>query len=99
MAVPSKVPAEDKAAVAEARELVADLCRHFYTLGWVSGTGTVATEPRSNKTPATRRQLLPHRTGVALLCTLIACKSVTLTCAALDVSSCGVVQAAASASK
>lgn len=27
------------AALQEARELVSDLCRHFYTLGWVSGTG------------------------------------------------------------
>ncbi|GAQ92473.1 Class II aldolase [Klebsormidium nitens] len=26
-------------ALQEARELVSDLCRHFYTLGWVSGTG------------------------------------------------------------
>lgn len=26
-------------AVREARELVSELCRHFYTLGWVSGTG------------------------------------------------------------
>jgi methylthioribulose 1-phosphate dehydratase / enolase-phosphatase E1 len=26
-------------AVQEARELVAELCRHFYGMGWVTGTG------------------------------------------------------------
>jgi len=26
-------------SVEEAKHLVADLCRHFYTQGWVSGTG------------------------------------------------------------
>jgi methylthioribulose 1-phosphate dehydratase / enolase-phosphatase E1 len=26
-------------SVEEAKVLVADLCRHFYTHGWVSGTG------------------------------------------------------------
>lgn len=29
----------DSEAVWETRNLVADLCRQFYTLGWVSGTG------------------------------------------------------------
>ncbi|CAI7760580.1 unnamed protein product [Closterium sp. NIES-53] len=30
---------QESDAVREARDLVAELCRHFYTLGWVSGTG------------------------------------------------------------
>lgn len=34
----SSLPAE-VLEIGEARTLVADLCRQFYTLGWVSGTG------------------------------------------------------------
>ncbi len=32
-------PAADYLSDAEVRELICDLCRHFYQLGWASGTG------------------------------------------------------------
>lgn len=58
----------ERDAVSETRALVAELCRHFYTLGWVSGTGGSITIKVADDSVPKPRQLVvmsPSGTGAA----------------------------------
>eukprot|EP00850_Spirogloea_muscicola_P010338 SM000060S19670 [mRNA] locus=s60:473542:478726:- [translate_table: standard] len=51
--------------VLEARELVAELCRHFYTLGWVSGTGgSISVRAGAPASPLVQRAIVMAPSGV-----------------------------------
>ncbi|KAF6155856.1 hypothetical protein GIB67_039187 [Kingdonia uniflora] len=54
---PSQAYIENK-AVLETRDLVSELCRHFYTLGWVSGTGGSITIKVYDETIPKSKQLI-----------------------------------------
>jgi methylthioribulose 1-phosphate dehydratase/enolase-phosphatase E1 len=45
-------------AVREARELVAELCRHFYLQGWVTGTGGSITVKANDPAVPLAQQLI-----------------------------------------
>lgn len=55
----------ESTAVSEARVLVADLCRQFYTLGWVSGTGgSISIKAQENEKPMADRTIVMAPSGV-----------------------------------
>ena len=64
-------------AVREARELVAELCRHFYLQGWVTGTGGSITVKANDPAVPLAQQLivmspsgneLPHMLSSSFSC-------------------------------
>ena len=51
-------------AVREARELVAELCRHFYAPGWVTGTGgSITVKVNDPAVPLADRLILMSPSG------------------------------------
>ncbi|KAK9085320.1 hypothetical protein Sjap_025731 [Stephania japonica] len=52
-------------AVKETRALVAELCRHFYTLGWVSGTGgSITIKAHDESIPKSNQLIVMSPSGV-----------------------------------
>ncbi|KAG6494051.1 hypothetical protein ZIOFF_049069 [Zingiber officinale] len=52
-------------AVGEARALVADLCRHFYNLGWVTGTGgSITVKVHDDAVPKPHQLIVMSPSGV-----------------------------------
>ncbi|GMP67308.1 hypothetical protein CsSME_00027347 [Camellia sinensis var. sinensis] len=52
-------------AVEETRALVSELCRHFYTLGWVSGTrGSITIKVHDDSIPKSRQLIVMSPSGV-----------------------------------
>ncbi|KAL7215946.1 hypothetical protein ACSBR1_027985 [Camellia fascicularis] len=52
-------------AVKETRALVSELCRHFYTLGWVSGTrGSITIKVHDDSIPKSRQLIVMSPSGV-----------------------------------
>ncbi|KAL7000430.1 hypothetical protein U1Q18_001580 [Sarracenia purpurea var. burkii] len=51
--------------VKETRALVSELCRHFYTLGWVSGTGgSISIKVRDDSIPKSRQLIVMSPSGI-----------------------------------
>eukprot|EP00268_Persea_americana_P020416 TRINITY_DN2059_c0_g1_i1.p1 TRINITY_DN2059_c0_g1~~TRINITY_DN2059_c0_g1_i1.p1 ORF type:complete len:522 (-),score=105.34 TRINITY_DN2059_c0_g1_i1:115-1680(-) len=51
--------------VKETRELLSDLCRHFYTLGWVSGTGgSITIKVHDESIPKSQQLIVMSPSGV-----------------------------------
>lgn len=58
--------------VRETKGLVSELCRHFYTLGWVSGTGgSITIKVHDDSIPRTRQLIVMSPSGSLSLCTCI----------------------------
>ncbi|XP_030549749.1 probable bifunctional methylthioribulose-1-phosphate dehydratase/enolase-phosphatase E1 isoform X1 [Rhodamnia argentea] len=52
-------------AVQDTRSLMSELCRHFYTLGWMSGTGgSIAMKVHDDSVPRPRQLILLSPSGV-----------------------------------
>ncbi|XP_042514783.1 probable bifunctional methylthioribulose-1-phosphate dehydratase/enolase-phosphatase E1 1 isoform X2 [Macadamia integrifolia] len=52
-------------SVRETRELVAELCRHFYTQGWVSGTGgSISIKVHDDSIPKSQQLIVMSPSGV-----------------------------------
>ncbi|CAL9187256.1 unnamed protein product [Musa hybrid cultivar] len=52
-------------AVGESRDLVADLCRHFYNLGWVTGTGgSITVKVHDDAVPKPHQLIVMSPSGV-----------------------------------
>lgn len=52
-------------AVKETRALMAELCRHFYTLGWVSGTGgSITIKVHDDSIPKSQQLILMSPSGM-----------------------------------
>lgn len=50
--------------VKETRELLSDLCRHFYTLGWVSGTGgSITIKVQDDSIPKSQQLIVMSPSG------------------------------------
>lgn len=55
-------------AVREARELVAELCRHFYGQGWVTGTGgSITVKANDPALPLADQLIVMSPSGILLL--------------------------------
>jgi len=58
-------------AVKETRALMAELCRHFYTLGWVTGTGgSITMRVHDDSIPKPQQLILMSPSGIFPLPTL-----------------------------
>lgn len=52
-------------AVKETRALMAELCRHFYTLGWVTGTGgSISMKVHDDSIPKPQQLILMAPSGI-----------------------------------
>ncbi|RWW57817.1 hypothetical protein BHE74_00035370 [Ensete ventricosum] len=52
-------------AVGESRALVADLCRHFYNLGWVTGTGgSITVKVHDDAVPKANQLIVMSPSGI-----------------------------------
>lgn len=66
MAPTSQAYLESK-AVSETRSLISDLCRQFYTLGWVSGTGgSITIKVHDDSIPRPEQLIVMSPSGTAL---------------------------------
>jgi methylthioribulose 1-phosphate dehydratase/enolase-phosphatase E1 len=63
--VASQAYLESNAAVKDTRELISQLCRQFYTLGWVSGTGgSITIKAHDDTIPKSQQLILMSPSGV-----------------------------------
>ena len=54
-------------AVKETRGLISELCRQFYTLGWVSGTGgSITIKAHDDSIPKPQQLILMSPSGLSL---------------------------------
>lgn len=59
-------------AVKETRALMAELCRHFYTLGWVTGTGgSISMKVHDDSIPRPQQLILMAPSGIFPFPTLL----------------------------
>lgn len=59
-------------AVKETRALMAELCRHFYTLGWVTGTGgSISMKVHDDSIPKPQQLILMAPSGIFPFPTLL----------------------------
>ncbi|KAJ7550182.1 hypothetical protein O6H91_07G087100 [Diphasiastrum complanatum] len=56
---------QEEAALTETKELAAELCKQFYTLGWMSGTGgSITIKVNNPNVPLTERHIVMAPSGV-----------------------------------
>ncbi|XP_057984379.1 probable bifunctional methylthioribulose-1-phosphate dehydratase/enolase-phosphatase E1 2 isoform X3 [Hevea brasiliensis] len=66
-------------AVSDAKSLVAELCRQFYTMGWVSGTGgSVTVKVHDDSVPRPHQLIVMSPSGFYTWCFLMALGSINL---------------------
>lgn len=54
-------------AVKETRALIAELCRHFYNLGWVSGTGgSITIKVHDDSIPKPHQLVIMSPSGISI---------------------------------